>query len=341
MALSAGQPAAVAQQEPPGPAAEVSTRPSFADWLAAVRAEALARGIRPEIVESALADVPEPLPVVIERDRAQAEVVETLEQYISRRLTTRNIARGRDQLARQRGLLQRIADTYGVPAPLIVGIWGLESNYGRFTGVRPIIAALATLAYDPRRATLFRNELFSALEILNRGYIDLPRLKGSWAGAMGQPQFMPSSYLEWAEDFDEDGQRDIWSSPGDVFASVANYLKGHGWKDGEPWGREVKVSPEAARAISREIERRDGSCRARRDMTAPLPAERWRALGVRLPDGGALPEDLPDASLVSGTRRHFLAFANYDALLEYNCAHAYALTVGLLSDAIASKGAAR
>jgi membrane-bound lytic murein transglycosylase B len=334
-ALSHSQDIAKPPAETPKPAPEVS-RPSFSDWLAAVRAEALARGIRPEIVESALGNIPEPMPVIIERDRAQAEVIETFERYIARRVTSRNIARGREQLNRHRELLAQVAARYGVPAPLIVGIWGLESNYGSFTGVRPIIAALATLAYDPRRANFFRGELFSALEILNRGYIELANMKGSWAGAMGQPQFMPSSYLEYAEDFDDDGRRDIWSTPADIFASVANYLKGYGWDPGESWGREVKVSTEAARLINSEVARRAGTCTAKRDMTVQLSDDRWRELGVRLPDGSPLPDDLPDAALVAGTTRHFLVFENYDALLDYNCAHAYALSVGLLGDAIAA-----
>ena len=328
------------QAEPAKPPAE-TTRPSFSDWLAVVRAEALARGIRPEIVESALGNIPEPLPVVIERDRAQAEVIETFEQYISRRVTARNITRGREQWSRHRALLAQISEKYGVPAPLIVGIWGVESNYGSFTGVRPTIAALATLAYDPRRAAFFRSELFSALDILNRGYIELANMKGSWAGAMGQPQFMPSSYLEYAEDFDDDGRRDIWSTPDDIFASIANYLKGHGWDKGEPWGREVKVSKEAARAINSGVARRAGSCMAKRDMTVPLSDDRWRELGLHLPNGTPLPDDMPDAALVSGTTRQFLVFDNYDALLEYNCAHAYALTVGLLGDAIAAPPASK
>ena len=130
-------------------------------------------------------------------------------------------------------------------------------------------------------STFFRGELFNALEILNRGDIDLPRLRGSWAGAMGQVQFMPSSYLNYAEDFDGDGRRDIWSTPADVFASIANYLKGHGWARATGWGREVKVSPEAARTIARDVARRSGSCQATRDMTVALPLKRWQELGVR------------------------------------------------------------
>src|SRR5207249_4442514 len=146
-----------------------------------------------------------------------------------------------------------------------------------------------TLAWDPRRASFFRGELFNALEILNRGDIDVPRMRGSWAGAMGQVQFMPSSYLQWAEDFDGDGRRDIWSDPADVFASIANYLKGHGWIGDEPWGREIKISREVQRRIVNDVERRDGVCQATRDMTVALPIAKWNELGVRLTNGRRLP----------------------------------------------------
>jgi membrane-bound lytic murein transglycosylase B len=147
---------------------------------------------------------------------------------------------------------------------------------------------------------------------------------------------MPSSYLKFAEDFDGDGKRDIWSTPADVFASIANYLKGHGWAADRSWGREVKVTPEAAHTIARDVAPRTGSCQAIRNMTIPLPLSRWQELGVRLRNGKALPKGDTPASLVSGDTRHFLVEANYDAILEYNCAHSYAITVALLGDAIAS-----
>src|SRR5471030_3097641 len=270
-------------------------RPTFAEWLAGVRSEAIARGVREEIVDAALADVTEPQPVILERDRTQAETVLSLESYLARSLTPKLILAGRDAYAKHKALLGEVSERYGVPAPIIAAVWGMESNYGRFSGVRPTVPALATLAWDPRRAAFFRGELFNALEILNRGDIDLPRLKGSWAGAMGQTQFMPSSYLKFAEDFDGDGKRDIWSTPADVFASIANYLKGHGWTSGESWGREVIISPDARRHIAKEIERRDGSCQALREMTVVLPAARWRSLGVRLMNGDKLPADSSDA----------------------------------------------
>jgi len=313
-------------------------RPAFADWLKGVREEALSRGIRQEVVDEALGQLEEPLPIVIERDRAQAEIVLPLESYISRLLTPKRIRHGREVYAAQRELLERVSREYGVPGRIVTAIWGVESNFGQFSGVRPTIGALATLAWDPRRSVFFRGELFDALEILNRGDIPLDSMKGSWAGAMGQVQFMPSSYLKFAEDFDGDGRRDIWSTPADVFASIANYLKGHGWTSDEPWGREVKLSADARKRVINDVERRDGACVAAREMTVALPIARWNELGVRSTSGKRIP--LPPAgsdlraSLVSGTTRHFLVYGNYDALLAYNCAHSYALTVGLLADSL-------
>ena len=245
-------PSRARQPNPSASAAQqttTDTRPPFAEWLAGVRNEALERGIRPEIVEQALSNVDEPLPIVLERDRTQAESVLSLENYIARRLTPTRIRTGREMMATHRKLLADVSERYGVPARIIVAIWGAESDYGRLTGIRPLIGALATLAWEGRRAAFFRGELFHALEILQRGDIDLAHLKGSWAGAMGQPQFMPSSYQEFAEDFDGDGRKDIWSTSGDIFASIANYLKGHGWTSDQTWGREVQVPPADRKSV--------------------------------------------------------------------------------------------
>jgi membrane-bound lytic murein transglycosylase B len=317
------------------------TRPSFSEWLTAVRAEALSRGIRQEIVDQTLSNIDEPVPTVLDSDRRQAEVTLSLDAYLARILTPKRIAAGREQFVDQRALLEQVGKKYGVAPRIIASIWGIESAFGRQSGTHPVIAALATLAWDPRRATFFRNELFNALEILNRGDIEPEHMKGSWAGAMGQTQFMPSSYLKFAEDYDGDGRRDIWSTPGDVFASIANYLKGHGWTPDETWGREVRVTPQVARRVVNDVARRNGSCRATRDMTVALPMARWEALGVRLPGGKALPKTELQASLVSGKARHFLVYRNYDAILEYNCAHSYALSVALLGDRIAAGPPAR
>lgn len=310
------------------------THPSFPEWLDGVRAEAAQRGIRQEVIDAAFADATEPLQVVIDRDRAQAEKVLSLEDYLRRRLTPTLVKRGRDAYGKYQPLLQQVSDKYGVPARIIAGIWGVESNFGGFSGVRPTIRALTTLAWDPRRADFFRTELFDALEILNHGDIDLARLKGSWAGAMGQPQFMPSSYLQYAEDFDGDGRRDIWTSPADIFASIANYLRGHGWVAGSNWGREVSIPKNVAERLESTLDKRTGGCSATRNMTVPLPLSEWRKLGVRSLDGTPLPASDQQASLFSGTTRHFLAYANYDALLEYNCSNSYALSVITLGERV-------
>jgi len=325
--------AIIATQSPA--ASQEETRPPFAEWLAGVRTEALARGIQQGILDRALATVTEPVAAVIERDRSQAEAVMTLEEYIGMRVTPKVITTAKDRFAKYRELLDRIGAQYGVSPALLVSVWGSESDFGRLVGTRPTIGALATLAYDPRRSALFRRELFSALEILNRGDIELDNMRGSWAGAMGQPQFMPSSYLAFAEDFDGDGRRDIWRTPADVFASIANFLKGYGWEAGARWGREVRVSKEAAGRIV-AVPMRNGSCKATREMTAALPLKEWSEMGVRLVDGRPLPDADQSASLVSGTTRFFLVYENYDALLSYNCAHPYALSVALLSDRLAT-----
>jgi membrane-bound lytic murein transglycosylase B len=199
--------------------------------------------------------------------------------------------------------------------------------------VRPTIQALATLAWEGRRGAFFRRELMDALTIVDRKHIGLDQLKGSWAGAMGQAQFMPSSYLKWAEDFDEDGDRDIWRSTPDVFASIANYLKAHGWSSQRTWGREVRL-PVSLSEIREKAGMRTEGCRAEREMTNRLPMTTWRKLGLKTVGGGLLPRVDIDASLISSGKRAFLVYGNYDALLEYNCAHSYALAVALLSERI-------
>ena len=316
--------------------AQTDVRPSFSEWLDGVRKEAIQRGIRQEIVDEALGHIDEPLPVVLERDRAQAEAVFSLEKYINRQLTAKRLAKGREKYTENKELLERVSARYGVPARTIAGVWGMETNFGGFSGIRPTVAALATLAWDPRRSTFFRGELFDALEILNRGDIDFASMKGSWAGAMGQPQFMPSSYLKFAQDFDGDGRKDIWATPADVFASIANYLKGHGWTEGQVWGREVSMAAATATKVSANVARRADTCRGARDMTIAEPLAKWQEMGVRLPGGKPLPTADLSASLVSGSTRHFLVYKNFDALLEYNCSLSYAITVALLGDAAAS-----
>jgi membrane-bound lytic murein transglycosylase B len=302
----------------------------FDEWLAGVRTEAAERGIKAEVIDQALANV-ERVEQVIERDRTQAEFLLDLSAYLKRRLTKQTVRTAQQMYTKHRTLLHRVADQYGVSPRVLVSVWGIESNFGRFSGVRPTISTLATLAYDQRRSAFFRSELFSALEILNRGDIEADRLKGSWAGALGQPQFMPSSYLKYAQDFDGDGRRDIWSSQPDVFASVAYYLQQHGWTRGQAWGREIRI-PAGLRGEASAIPRRETGCRAERIMTDPRPLSAWRKLGFRALNGGPLPSSSIEASLVQAGSRSFLLYPNYSAILEYNCAHTYALSVALLAD---------
>ena len=318
-----------ATQAPP-PVVPVATPPPFDQWLAELRAEAESRGITPALLDRAFADI-KPVESVLERDRTQAEFTLDLDAYLKRRLTPAMIKMAQQQHTKHRALLARVEKAYGVPSRVVVSVWGLESNFGRFAGVRPTIPALATLAYDPRRGAMFRGELLTALEIVDRGEVELERLRGSWAGALGQPQFMPTSYLAYAQDFDGDGRKDIWTSQPDVFASIAYYLQQHGWTPGATWGREVQV-PSLLEEATLAIPRREAGCRARRLMTEPRPLSEWRKMGVQTTANSLVPNSDRPASLVVAGSRKYLLYDNYEALLGYNCAHSYALSVALLSD---------
>jgi len=318
----------------PAPTPAQAASPTFEEFLAGVRTEARTRGIRQSTIDAALTGI-EPNPVVVARDRAQPELTQSLDDYLTQRLTPTRIDTGQTMVKTHAGLLEQIEKAYGLNGPVMVAVWGLESNFGAFTGTYQTITSLATLAYDGRRP-LFREELFAALKIIDAGHATAADLKGSWAGAMGQPQFMPSSFLRTAVDFDGDGRMDIWSTLADVFASMANYLKNAGWQTGERWGREVLVSKEAIAAIDRSVPMRTSGCRSIREMTVARPLETWTKLGVTLTAGEPLPSAAMTASLVRGQSRYFLGYRNYEALLAYNCSHAYALSVGLLADKIAA-----
>jgi membrane-bound lytic murein transglycosylase B len=308
--------------------------PEFEAFLAGVRADALAQGISAATVDRALTGL-EPIERVLQRDRAQAEFTLTLDTYMSRVVTPANIERGRTLAQRHRDVLARVAAQYGVQPRFILAIWGMETRYGAVETSIPVMAAVATLAFDPRRSTYFRNQLMAALRMVDRGYIDLVTMTGSWAGAMGQVQFMPDSYLNFAVDFDGDGKRDIWNSIPDVFGSIANYLAKSGWRDDQTWGRRVTLPGNLNLDALRDPEAK--GCRAARDMTAMKPLPEWQNLGVRRADGGALPERPLPASIVKLPESGGMSFAvytNYKSILAYNCAHLYAITVGTLADRI-------
>ena len=308
-------------------------RPEFSAFLADLKSQAIARGIRAETAELALTSL-EPLEIVIERDRSQAETVLTIDQYLQRRLTRSFVRTAKGKAAAHRALLRRVSATYGPPPGLLVAVWGMESNFGRFTGTRPTVQTLATLAWDGRRGPFFTGELMDSLQVIDQGFIELENMKGSWAGAMGQTQFMPSSYLAHGQDFDGDGRRDIWGTLPDVFASIANYMKAYGWQVGHAWGREVKLPAGGAEPLVEAIGLRESGCRASRELTVAIPLARCQALGVRTVTGGALPKADRMASLLRAGTKSYLVYPNYDTLLGYNCAHAYALAVGLLADRI-------
>ena len=309
---------------------------AFTAWLGDLRRDALAAGVRPATIDAALATI-DAQPVVLERDRSQAEFTLTLGQYVMRRLTPALLRLAKEHARQQRPLLLKVEHAHKVPRSMLVSVWGLESNFGKFAGVRPTVPVLATLAYDGRRAALFRGELLNALKIVDRGDIELERLKGSWAGAMGQPQFLPSSYLKFAQDFDGDGKRDIWTSLPDVLASIAFYLASNGWTPGEAWGRRVTLPADFDTRLGDRAPLRSEGCRAVRQLTQPMLLSEWRALGVKTAKGLPLPKTSTAASLLRADGETFLVYRNYETLLTYNCAHSYAIAVSLLSDRLDGK----
>jgi membrane-bound lytic murein transglycosylase B len=297
------------------------TRP-FDAWLEELRQDALKEGIGAGTLSAALEGLA-PIARVIELDRRQPEGRFTFQQYNQRVLSESRIERGRELYREHRSLLDRVAADYGVQPRFIVALWGIESSYGSFDGEYPVIGALATLAHDGRRASFFRGELLKALRIVDRGDIAVERMTGSWAGAMGQSQFMPSSYDAYAIDYDGDGRRDIWTSLPDVFASIANYLAKAGWNDRYTWGRKVHV-PEALNGDLVGL-----------NTTRPLP--QWQELGVRRADGANLPAAILNASLLStdeGQGPAYLVYDNFRVLMAWNRSTYFALTVGELADLI-------
>ncbi len=314
-------------------AAPATKRPPFKEWLAAFKAEAIGAGISQKIVDEAFVNVTVD-ETVIEADKNQPEFKVTLDDYLSKRVTERRIALGREALKTHREALRQVSEAYGVQPRFIVAIWGVETNFGGFTGNRSIIQSLTTLAYDPRRDAYFRKELLAALKILDEGHVSLANMTGSWAGAMGQPQFMPTSFNAYAVDFDKDGRRDIWNTPIDVFASIANYLKRYGWDDSQTWGREVAVNKAAQTKVDK-LAAPGTSCAIRNHKGFETVAD-WSGLGLTNKDATGLPANtsvkgsLSQPDGVDG--RAFLAYGNFRSILRYNCSNFYAISVGLLSD---------
>lgn len=301
----------------------------FRTWVAQFSAHARSQGISQATLTRAFDGV-ELNERVIERDRNQSEFSRTLWEYLDSAASPARIANGRDALAEWRTTLAGIERDYGVEAEIVAAVWGLESAYGSFRGDVPIIEAMATLAYEGRRQAFFEAQLMAALQIIEAGDISPSNMRGSWAGAMGHTQFMPTSFTEHAVDHNGDGRRDIWGDyPGDALASTARYLAENGWTHGQPWGLEVVLPDGFDFSQSGELIRED--------------AAHWNAMGVRLVDGGRVPEHGPSSILLPGghTGVALVIYDNFHVIETYNPADAYVIGVGHLADRIAGGPAFR
>lgn len=306
----------------PGRAAETD----FATWLTGLRDEALASGIQVDILDSALAGI-RPIEKIIELDRRQPEFVDTFWQYLGSRVTAERVGQGRALLQRHHELLHAIERRYRLPPAVLLAFWGLETDFGGNTGQFRAAEALATLAYDSRRGTFFRTELLALLHLMQAGDVPVDA-RASWAGALGQMQFMPTTYRSYAVDFDGDGRRDLWRSMADAFASAANYLASIGWDGASPWGQEVRLPADFDYYLS--------------GLDGELPVSTWRDLGVvaasgRTLDGGSRPASILLPGGAEGGPA-LMIFPNFRVIMTWNRAIPYAVTVGHLADRIGGRG---
>jgi membrane-bound lytic murein transglycosylase B len=296
----------------------------FDAWLADLRAEATVKGISKATLDSALSGL-QPIPRVIELERSQPEFKLTVQEYLDRVVPDSRVMKGREALEQNRDLLKGVYERYGVQPPILVSLWGIETDFGRSVGGYPVIQAVATLAYQGCRTAFFRQELLHALHIVDEGHISPDVMMGSWAGAMGQLQFMPSSFRAYGVDSDGDGRVDLWNSLADVFASAANYLSKAGWIKDEAWGWAV--------------ERPKGfdSSSAGPDVRKPL--NDWKAMGMQVSskngDGDSLLWSVVEPEGKKG--RAYLINNNYRALLKWNRSNHFAIAAGILSDRIAGQ----
>ena len=295
----------------------------FNTWLDTLKIEARSKGISQSTIESSLSGI-KPIPRVIELDRKQPEFTLTFKEYLRRVVSDRRIRIGKAKLVEHEKLLAEISIKYGVQPRYIIALWGIETDFGRITGGFPVISSLATLAYDGRRSKFFRKELFLALKIVAKGHITAKDMLGSWAGAMGQNQFMPSSFHAYAVDYNRDGSKDIWKTLPDIFASIANYLSKSGWQGDQTWGRAVRLPDKfSSKLLGRKIKK---------------GLNQWHELGVRKLSG----KDLPKRNLISSIIRPekgmigpaFVVYHNYGVILKWNRSNYFATAVGTLSDKI-------
>ncbi|EJM24125.1 lytic murein transglycosylase [Pseudomonas sp. GM25] len=332
---TAPAPAVIPPVVPSGDNLDLQPTQTFAEWQAGFRKEALAAGIRADLFDRAFANVSFDASV-IRADRSQPEFARPVWEYLDGALSPLRVRKGQALISQYADILQSIEQRYGVDRQALVSVWGMESNFGQFQGSKSVINSLATLAYEGRRPGFAHAQLIAALQILQQGDITPEKMLGSWAGAMGQTQFIPTTYNTHAVDFDGDGRRDIWGSPADALASTAHYLQSSGWQRGQPWGFEVQLPSGFNYTLA------DGAIRK--------SVAEWRQLGVILPNGGQVPagseqlsaalllpagsEQLSAALLLPAGYRGpaFLILDNFRAILKYNNSSSYALAVSLLSE---------
>lgn len=306
---------------------EMRRDPGLNRWVQGFRGRALAQGISPRVFDQAFRNVAY-VPDVIRLDRNQAEFTKSIWDYLDRAVSDSRVSNGKKALRQHGRTLAAIERAYGVEKEVVAAVWGMESNYGNNRGDMPLISSLATLSYDGRRGRFFEKQLIAALKIIQSGDVRPENMTGSWAGAMGHTQFIPTSYLAFAVDFTGDGKRDIWSdNPADALASTAAYLKRSGWKKGQPWGVEVKLPRNFNYdLVSRKIKK--------------MPSD-WARLGVTDMRGRAVPDYGSAALLLPAGAQGaaFLVFRNFRAIERYNAADAYVIGVGHLSDRLRGKPA--
>ncbi len=291
-------------------------------WVGELKQEAVSQGIRANLFDAIFRNM-RPAKRVLHYDRTQPEHRLTFLKYRNTRVTAYRIRLGRSEYKKHRHLIDRIARQYGVSSCYIVTFWGLESSYGRYMGNFPVIQSLATLAYDGRRSAFFRKELLFALRIVNDGHINYHNLKGEWAGASGQSQFLPSSWFNYAVDYDGDGRKDIWKTYGDIFASIANYLVKNGWQSGQPWGVQVRLPVDFDKNLSKR--------------KAVMSVEQWRRLGVQITprDGQSHPSGhLKGRIVMPFGGPNYLVFNNFNVIMKWNRSIFYGGAVGYMANQI-------
>ena len=303
---------------------EAKNATGFAKYVEDIKAEAVAMGYESDWLEKQLAGI-EYRATAVKADRNQPEKKITLDQYLDTRVPDWKVKRAVALGEEHRELLDRISQEYGVQTRFILALWGNESNFGKIQGRFPVLAATLSLAYEGRREVMFKRQFFAALDILKAGHIDIDKMKGSWAGAMGQSQFMPTTFMSYAVDYDKDGKKDIWSTPADVFASIANFLSSEGWHEDGLWGRQVSLPSDADQLPS-------GLSQANFK-----PLSYWQTHGVRRYDGRDLPNVEVKASLImpdGPDGRVYLVYNNFHTLMKWNRSSYFGVSVGYLSDRI-------